>query len=89
MAAGVPAVAARVGGVPEIMAAGESDAPLAGETGIMVGPEDPAALAGAVSALLQDENRRRSMGANARERVRSEFSLEKMVQGYERLYDSL
>ncbi|HUT53320.1 MAG TPA: glycosyltransferase [bacterium] len=89
MAAGVPAVASRVGGVAEIMAGGGPGGPVAGETGIMIEPEDARALARAVSALLEDEKRRTAMGSSARRRARSEFSLDQMVRGYEALYKSL
>jgi len=56
-AAGVPVVAGRVGGVPSIVAAGE--------TGLLTPDGDVAALADAVAALLDDPARRRTMGAAA------------------------
>jgi glycosyltransferase involved in cell wall biosynthesis len=70
-AAGLPAVATRVGGIPEIVEDGA--------TGILVPPEDPEALAGALEELLGDPGRRASMGARARERARG-FGAETMVE---------
>ena len=49
MACGTAVVASRVGGIPEVV----SD----GETGLLVPPDDPAALAGALNALVGDPGR--------------------------------
>jgi glycosyltransferase involved in cell wall biosynthesis len=67
MAAGVPVVATAVGGVPELV----SDA----ETGILVPPRDPAALARALGALAADADLRERMGEAGRRRAEREFSL--------------
>jgi len=61
MAAGLPVVASRVGGIPEIVQEGR--------TGLLVDPGNPGALAEALRLLLRDEVRRKSMGRDARERV--------------------
>jgi starch synthase len=61
MAAGLPVIASRVGGIPEIVAEGE--------TGLLVEPDNPDALAEAMRLLSQDEDLRFSMGRTARERV--------------------
>lgn len=63
MAAGLPVVASRVGGIPEIV----DD----GRTGLLVDAGNPVALAEGLAALCQDENLRRSMGREARQRVTS------------------
>jgi glycosyltransferase involved in cell wall biosynthesis len=62
-----------VGGIPEAV--------VHEETGLLVAPDDPAALAEAVSTLLADPDRARSMGEKGRERVRTEFSVDRMVEG--------
>jgi glycosyltransferase involved in cell wall biosynthesis len=61
MAAGVPVVATTVGGLPEVV--------VDGETGVLVPPRDPRALATAVDRLLGDPVARRWMGAAAAERA--------------------
>ncbi len=78
MAQGIPSVATRVGGNPEVVADGE--------TGLLVESEDAAGLAGALSALLGDAGRRREMGRAAARRARERFSLETMFARYEELY---
>ncbi len=72
-AAGVPIVATRAGGIPEAVENGVN--------GLLVPPDDPRALASAVSALLGDTLRARALGEAGRERVRSLFSVERMVEG--------
>jgi glycosyltransferase involved in cell wall biosynthesis len=81
MAAGVPVVATRVGGTPEIVDSGQ--------TGILVPPADPLALAQAIRSLLDDGDLRARLGAEGREHVRREFRVETMVARTERLYAEL
>jgi glycosyltransferase involved in cell wall biosynthesis len=78
MAAGLPVVASRVGGVP--------DAVLPGTTGLLVPPDDPAALAAAVSALVADPARAAALGAAAHALARRHFSLEAMGRGFLKVY---
>jgi glycosyltransferase involved in cell wall biosynthesis len=72
MAMGLPVVATRVGGIPELVADGT--------TGLLVEPGNPASLADALVALLTDETRRRSMGEKGRERVLSRHNIQSEVQ---------
>jgi glycosyltransferase involved in cell wall biosynthesis len=65
MGCGTPVVASRVGGIPELVTDGE--------TGLLVPPDDPAALAEAVTALLADLNRRTRMGCAARAQALARF----------------
>ena len=81
MAAGLPVVATRVGGIPEVV---EDRV-----TGLLVPPRDPEALAKAIIALLQDRERAKDMGRAGRERVEKHFSVERMVQQTEALYEEL
>ncbi len=57
-----------------------------GESGLVVPPGDPEALRAAIEELLDDESRRREMGDYARERVATEFSLERMAARTTDLY---
>jgi starch synthase len=65
MACGTAVVASHVGGIPEVV----SD----GETGLLVPPDDPGALAGALSSLLGDPDRAAAMGRLGRERAVTHF----------------
>ena len=78
-AAGLPIVATSVGGNPEVVCDGES--------GFLVPPRDPAALAGAMLRLSAvPETQRRAMGERGREHVRNLYGLGRMVQRWEDLY---
>lgn len=72
-AMGVPVIGSRVGGVPETLQEGES--------GLLVPPEDPRALAAAIVELAQDADRRERMGACGSAFVRKHFSVDAMVEG--------
>ncbi|HPF36174.1 MAG TPA: glycosyltransferase [Candidatus Krumholzibacteria bacterium] len=65
MALGLPVVSTPVDGIPELV--------LHGETGLLVPPQDPAALAAALAALLDDPSRRRVLGEAGRRRAETEF----------------
>ncbi len=80
MAAGLPVVAARVGGLPEVV--------LDGETGLLFEAGNPVALAGAISDLLVSRARRELMGEAGRERARL-FTIDKMTDAYLALYDEV
>jgi glycosyltransferase involved in cell wall biosynthesis len=78
MALGLPCVATRVGGVPEIIEHGGN--------GLLSPPGNPEELARRILMLLRDEGLRRRLGAEAVTTVRERFSLEKMTTAYEKLY---
>jgi glycosyltransferase involved in cell wall biosynthesis len=73
MSVGVPVVASRVGGLV--------DAVTDGATGLLVPPEDPTALAAAVSDLLSNGSRLAAMGEAARADMRARFSIEASAEG--------
>ncbi len=56
------------------------------ETGLLVPPRDPVALAGAINRLLADTALRTRLGAAARERVEREFTAELMVERVLQVY---
>lgn len=58
-------------------------------TGFVVPPEDPRALSEAMNKLLQNPNLRQKMGSKAKARYRSIFTVDRMVNGYVKLYRSL
>lgn len=78
MASGLPVLATRVGGNPEIV----SD----GETGMLVEPSTPNALAAAILEYLNDPAKLKSHGAEARRRALADFSMETMVRNYTDVY---
>jgi glycosyltransferase involved in cell wall biosynthesis len=81
MAAGLPIVATRVGGNPEVVEDGA--------TGLLVPPRDASALAQAISRLLAHGEMARRFGDAGRRRVARHFSLERMTQDTEGLYREL
>jgi glycosyltransferase involved in cell wall biosynthesis len=70
MLAGVPVVASRTGGLVEVV----------GDSGILVPPEDPAALAEAIVRLGRDDARRRELAAAGRHRAAAEFGVRRMAE---------
>lgn len=78
---GRPVVASRVGGIPEVV---EHD-----WTGILVPPEEPAALADALERLHRRPDIGRRLGAAGAERVASRFTWERMVDDFETVYDDV
>jgi glycosyltransferase involved in cell wall biosynthesis len=69
-------VAADAGGTAELL--GKD-----GSTGLLVPPDDVVALSNAIGDLLSDPSRRSQMGAAARRRVETQFSVDRMIEGYE------
>ncbi|HDN73425.1 MAG TPA: glycosyltransferase family 1 protein, partial [Archaeoglobus sp.] len=80
MSSGVPIVATKVGGIPEIVQHGE--------TGLLVPPNDPHALATAIVYLLTNENIRKHIANKARNIVKN-YSWEKITEQTEKLYREL
>lgn len=78
MAAGLPVIGTRVGGTAELI--------VDGSTGFVIPPENPAALTEKLNFLLQNAALRQTMGQAGRQRVKSHFSLDQMVQGREDLF---
>jgi len=78
MASGLPAVATRVGGNPELV----RDA----QDGYLVAAQRPDHLAEVLLALAGDKPLRQRLGGNARRRVVETFSLKKMVESYQTMY---
>lgn len=81
MAAGLPVVATRVGGIPEAI----DD----GTTGLLAAPRDPHSLSSVLAAVSADPAKRRAMGAAGRARVEAEFAVEVCAATYAQLYRSL
>lgn len=79
LASGLPCISTELG-------TGTSFVNLHGETGLVVPPGDPGALAAAIQALLDDPQLRRRFGEAGRRRARALFSRERMLDGVERVY---
>ena len=60
-----------------------------GVTGVLVPPENPEALAAAITQLLKDPDGARQMGCRGRERIRAKFTVAQMVSGTMAVYNEL
>jgi glycosyltransferase involved in cell wall biosynthesis len=80
MALGIPPVAFRVGGLPELIEDQRS--------GLLVPAGDVEAFAAATNRLVEDADLRRSLAAAGPERA-AEFSVERMVRGTQGVYDAV
>ncbi|GAB6935591.1 N-acetyl-alpha-D-glucosaminyl L-malate synthase BshA [Calditerricola yamamurae] len=78
MACGVPVIATRTGGIPEVV--------VDGECGLLSPIGDVAKMAADALALLRDPERYARFSANARRRARERFAAEQICDEYEALY---
>ncbi len=78
MAAGLPVVATRVGGIPEIIEDGIN--------GLLVASRVPHALAGAILRILQDSNLATRLAQAGQKRMRTHFSFDRLMAELEQLY---
>ena len=81
MATGLPVIATRVGGNPELVQEGV--------TGLLVPVADVPSLAAAIVALVEDPARCEQMGRAAVYRVTTDFDWERTVSAYLQAYDEL
>lgn len=78
MAIGVPVVATRISAIPELVADGE--------TGLLVAPGDPRALADAMVTMLTDTNLRKRIIPKARQRVKRNFDNTLLIREIASIY---
>ena len=78
MRSGLPAICTAVGGIPETV--------IDGKTGVLVAPDDHAALTQAMTTLAESKTRRDEMGRQGYDYFIGEFSLATMLSRYQRLY---
>ncbi len=81
MAMGKPIVATEVGGVGEVLRDEGAD--------FLLRPDDAEGLAEAVLVLLGDRAKREALGTANREKIKTTYTLERMIRRYERLYTDL
>lgn len=81
MMAGLPVVATRVGGIPELVEDGV--------TGFLVPPKDPEALAVALQKLIDNPKMRQQMGGAGQKKAMQEFTLDRMLRETVRVYEEV
>lgn len=81
MATGLPVVATAVGGIPELV--------VEGETGYLVPPDDPLALALAIRRLIENQELCVQLGSAGQKRARQLFSLQQETQSHATIYNTL
>jgi glycosyltransferase involved in cell wall biosynthesis len=80
MAAGKPVIATSVGGIPEFVKNGE--------TGLLVNPGDPGALADAMTRVLKEPDLARRMGDKGFEQARDNFGIATVARKHEQVYEA-
>ena len=81
MAAGKPVVATRIEGMDEVV--------VDGVTGILVAPQQPFELAKGIRNLLGDPEKCERLGQAGRKRVSEQFTLDRMIDAYQNLYNEI
>ena len=79
MAAGLPVVVSDIGVLHEVV----------GEPGVYADPNESAEFADSIASLIKDPQRRNRLGAAAKERAQTKFTLERTAQEYYKLYTTL
>lgn len=81
MGAGKPVIASAVGGIPDVVRDGVN--------ALLISPSDSGALARVLVSLIDDANRRSSLGENARATIEGKLTLTHMAAEYEKLFLSV
>ena len=81
MSSGAAIVATKVGGITEVIQSGKE--------GILISPEDPTALAGAITELIKDRELRVKLSINAYKKVKENYSIEVYAKNILEFYKSL
>jgi spore coat protein SA len=81
-ACGLPLIATRLGGIPEVVRDGENGL-------LLDSPPDPGELGGKILALLKDPALSQSLGRQGRERILERFSWQRIAQEQEAVYDEV
>jgi glycosyltransferase involved in cell wall biosynthesis len=81
MSYGIPAIASRVGGIPDIIEDGVS--------GLLVPPADPQALAGALERVARDPAYAQRLADAGRERLRTDFSWDVITKKWDAVYSTV
>lgn len=81
MACGLPIIATRVGGNPELV--------IDNSNGLLIAADDVAALTKALQFYCQQPSKISEHGSRGRQRIENEFSMNAMIQNYTQVYDDL